>query len=85
MGLQDVKGEGMGETLKGDDGILQEEKRTEDRGSWKTTGRDKDGMCRGRRKARLVSQRPRQGRVQRGRESNQPCPKLLRAFRVHSG
>ena len=61
MGLQDVKGEGMGETLKGDDGILQEEKRTEDRGSWKTTGRDKDGMCRGRRKARLVSQRPRQG------------------------
>ena len=24
VGLQDVKGEGMGETLKGDDGILQD-------------------------------------------------------------
>ena len=33
-GLEDVKGEGMGETLKWADGALEEEKRTEDRGSW---------------------------------------------------
>ena len=40
-GLEGVKGEGMGETLKGDDGALEEEKRTEDRGSWED---DKEGI-----------------------------------------
>ena len=33
-GLEGVKGMGMAEALKGDNGALEDEKRTEDRGSW---------------------------------------------------